>query len=391
MNVRNDRSGKMSQIEIVATSTFGLEAIVAQEIKALGYKDLQIENGKVTFFADRSAIPKANLWLRTADRVFVKVGEFKALTFEELFEKTKALPWEKWIPKLGSFPIYKAKSVKSKLFSLSDCQSIAKKAIVERLKQEYQVDWFEETGAQYPIQVSILKDLVTLLIDTSGVGLHKRGYREYGAEAPIKETLAAAMILLSRWDPSREFIDPLCGSGTIPIEAAMIGRNIAPGLQRNFVSEDWEVIPKELWKQARVEAMKAIEVNKDFRVLGSDIDGKALRQARENAEKAGVDDCVYFQKLPVQELQSRKKYGVIISNPPYGERLGDSKQVEALYRDMGKVFSQLDSWSYFIITSHLEFEKHFGKKADKNRKLYNARILTYLYQYLGPFPPRKRN
>ena len=381
----------MSNIEIVATSTFGLEAIVAQEIKDLGYKDVKIENGRVTFFADKSAIPKANLWLRTADRVFVKMGEFKVLTFEELFEKTQALPWEQWIPKQGKFPIYKAKSVKSKLFSLSDCQSIVKKAVVERLKEEYQVEWFEETGAQYPIQVSILKDVVTLLIDTSGVGLHKRGYREYGAEAPIKETLAAAMILLSRWDSSREFIDPLCGSGTIPIEAAMIGKNIAPGLQRSFVSEDWDRISHDLWKQARVDAMKAIHVEKDFRVLGSDIDGKALRQARQNAEKAGVDDCVYFQKLPVQELKSRKKYGVIISNPPYGERLGDLKQIETLYRDMGKAFSQLDSWSYFIITSHLEFEKFFGKKANKNRKLYNGRILTYLYQYFGPFPPRKRN
>lgn len=381
----------MSNIEIVATSTFGLEAIVAREIKDLGYQDVKIENGRVTFFADKSAIPKANLWLRTADRVFVKMGEFKALTFEELFEKTQALPWEQWIPKQGKFPIYKAKSVKSKLFSLSDCQSIVKKAIVERLKEEYQVEWFEETGAQYPIQVSILKDVVTLLIDTSGVGLHKRGYREYGAEAPIKETLAAAMILLSRWDYSREFIDPLCGSGTIPIEAAMIGKNIAPGLQRSFVSEDWDRISHDLWKQARVDAMKAIHVEKDFRVLGSDIDGKALRQARQNAEKAGVDDCVYFQKLPVQELKSRKKYGVIISNPPYGERLGDLKQIETLYRDMGKAFSQLDSWSYFIITSHLEFEKFFGKKANKNRKLYNGRILTYLYQYFGPFPPRKRN
>lgn len=380
----------MSNIEIIATSTFGLEAIVAQEIKDLGYKDVIIENGRVTFLADESAIPKANLWLRTADRVFVKIGEFKVLTFDELFEKTKALPWEQWIPKDGKFPIYKAKSVKSKLFSLSDCQSIVKKAVVEKLKKKHSVEWFDETGAEYPIQVSILKDVATLMIDTSGHGLHKRGYREYGNEAPIKETLAAAMILLSRWKPSREFIDPLCGSGTILIEAAMIGKNIAPGLKRNFVSENWERIPGDVWKQAKADAMRAINVEDDFRLLGSDIDEKALRQARQNAEKAGVDDCVYFQRLPVQELKSRKKYGVIISNPPYGERLGELKEVEALYKDMGKVFQELDSWSYFIITSHPEFEKFFGKKSDKNRKLYNGRILTYLYQYLGKLPPQRK-
>ena len=240
------------------------------------------------------------------------------------------------------------------------------------------------------MQISIVKDVATLLIDTSGVGLHKRGYREHGNEAPIKETLAAALVKLSRWDPSRELIDPLCGSGTILIEAAMIGKNIAPGLQRNFVSENWQRLGKELWKQEKVEAMRAMNVEKDFRILGSDIDGKALKQAKFNAEMAGVDDCVFFQKLPVQELRSRKRYGVIISNPPYGERLGEKKEVEALYRDMGRVFSKLNDWSFFIITSHSDFEKHFGKKADKNRKLYNGRIQTYLYQYFGPLPPKKR-
>ncbi|MCR1898975.1 class I SAM-dependent RNA methyltransferase [Irregularibacter muris] len=379
----------MSKIELVATSTFGLESIVAQEIKDLGYEDVQIENGRVTFVADEAAIPKANYWLRTADRVFVKMGEFKALSFEELFEKTKSLPWEDWIPEDGKFPIYKAKSVKSKLFSLSDCQSIVKKAVVEKLKEKHKIQWFEESGAEYPIQVAILKDVVTLLIDTSGEGLHKRGYRAHGNEAPIKETLAAALILLSRWKPSRELADPLCGSGTILIEAAMIGRNIAPGLQRHFVSESWNRVPKELWKQAKVEAMKAIDVDSDFRLLGSDIDPKALRQARQNAEMAGVDDCVYFQKLSVEEFKSRKKYGVIITNPPYGERLGEKKEVEDLYRMMGKAFRDLDSWSYFIITAHQDFEKLFGKKSDKNRKLYNGRLLTYLYQYFGPLPPRR--
>lgn len=381
----------MSKIELIATSTFGLEAIVAQEIRDLGYEDLKVENGKVTFVADEAAIPKANLWLRTADRVFVKMGEFKALSFEQLFDKTKALPWEEWIPKDGKFPVYKAKSVKSKLFSLSDCQSIVKKAVVEKLREAYPIEWFEETGEEYPIQISILKDVATLMIDTSGMGLHKRGYREYGNEAPIKETLAAALVKLSRWEPSRQLIDPLCGSGTILIEAAMIGKNIAPGLQRNFVSEHWHRLPKEMWKKAKVEAMRAIDVDKEFRILGSDIDGRALKQARANAEMAGVDDCIFFQKLPVQELRSRKKYGVIISNPPYGERLGEKKEVETLYRDMGRVFDQLDLWSFFIITSHLEFEKYFGKRADKNRKLYNGRILTYFYQYFGPLPPKIRD
>lgn len=381
----------MSNIELVATSTFGLESIVAGEIKDLGYGDLKIENGKVTFKASEEDIPKLNLWLRTADRVFVKMGEFKALTFDELFEKTKALPWESWIPKDGRFPIYKAKSINSKLFSLSDCQSIVKKAVVEKLKENYKVEWFEEKGAEYPIQISILKDVATLLIDTSGEGLHKRGYRQYGNEAPIKETLAAALVKLSRWDPSRELADPLCGSGTILIEAAMIGKNIAPGLQRKFVSQNWDRVPETLWKKSKVEAMKAMDVDRDFRILGSDIDPKALRQARQNAEKAGVDDCLYFQKLPVQEFKSRKKYGVIITNPPYGERIGEKKEVEELYRDMGRVFKELDLWSYFVITSHKDFQRYFGKKADKNRKLYNGRILTYLYQYFGPFPPRKRD
>lgn len=381
----------MDKIELIATSTFGLEAIVAQEVRDLGYSEVKVENGRVSFEADERAIPRTNLWLRTADRVFVKMGEFNALTFDELFEKTKALPWEEWIPADGKFPIYKAKSVKSKLYSLSDCQSIVKKAVVEKLKEKHGIQWFQESGAEYPIQVSILKDKVTLMIDTSGTGLHKRGYREHGNEAPIKETLAAAMVLLSRWKPGRELVDPLCGSGTILIEAAMIGKNIAPGLQRSFVSEKWQRITSEAWKRAKVEARLAMEVEKDFRILGSDIDGRALRQARTNAEMAGVDDCVFFQRLPVSELSSSKKYGVIISNPPYGERLGEKEETEELYRDMGRVFQSLDFWSYFIITSHPEFERFFGKKADKNRKLYNGRILTYLYQYFGPLPRRRRD
>lgn len=381
----------MGKIELIATSTFGLEALVAQEVRNLGYSEVKVENGRVTFQGEESAIPRANLWLRTADRVFIKMGEFEALTFDELFEKTKALPWEEWIPADGKFPIYKAKSVKSKLFSLSDCQSIVKKAVVEKLRRKHRIQWFQETGAEYPIQVSILKDRATLMIDTSGVGLHKRGYREHGNEAPIKETLAAALVLLSRWKPGRELVDPLCGSGTILIEAAMIGKNIPPGLQRSFVSEDWARIPAEEWKRARMEARFAIDVGKDFRILGSDVDGRSLRQARINTEMAGVDDCVFFQRLPVQQLSSKKKYGVIITNPPYGERLGERKETEELYRDMGRVFRSLDSWSYFIITSHPEFERFFGKRADKNRKLYNGRILTYLYQYFGPLSPRRED
>lgn len=318
-----------------------------------------------------------------------KGGEFEATTFDELFEKTKALPWSDYIPESASFPVAKAKSVRSKLFSLSDLQSVVKKAVVESMKKRYRKDWFEEDGPVYSIQVAILKDTVTLTIDSSGAALHKRGYRKLNNEAPIKETLAAGMILLAKWESSRALIDPMCGSGTIPIEAAMIGLNMAPGIRRSFVSEKWNIIPSAVWKEARAEAMDMLNYDTDIRILGSDTDGEVLRDARYNIHQFGLDDYIFVQKLPVQELKSGKKYGCIICNPPYGQRIGEKSGVEKLYRDMGRVFSSLDTWSYFILTSYPDFQGLFGRRADKNRKLYNGRLLCYYYQYIGPKPPRK--
>lgn len=377
------------KINLIATAAFGIESVVKDEIKNLGYEITEVENGKIRFTGPLEAIPRSNLWLRCADRVLLEIGRFKAITFDELFEKTKALPWENWIPEDGEFPAAKITSVKSTLYSKSDGQRIVKKAVVERLRSKYHEDWFPENRGKYPIHIQILKDEVTLSIDTSGSGLNKRGYREHGNEAPLKETISAALVYLSRWKPDRFFLDPLCGSGTIVIEAAMIGKNIAPGLKREFVSESWDFIPKELWDQARQEAQEAIN-DKEFLILGSDVDPDALKQSRINAELAGVTDYVAFQKLPVQSVETKKKYGVIITNPPYGERIGEEKEIQRLYRDMGKVFRGLDNWSYFVITGYDRFEKYFGEPSTKNRKLYNGDIKTHFYQYYGPLPPRKR-
>lgn len=378
----------MEQIELIATSTFGLESVVKREVLALGYEDIEVENGKVTFKCDEKAIPKANIWLRTADRVFLKMGEFKATSFEELFEKTKALPWEDWITEDGEFTVV-GKAVDSKLMSVPDCQSIVKKAVVEKLKTKYNTEWFKETGAKFTIQVSILKDIVTLTIDTSGEGLHKRGYRLESVEAPIKETLAAALVQLSFWNHERVLVDPFCGSGTIAIEAAMIGKNIAPGIQRNFVSEEWPRVKKEYWKDERISARKAIIQDRDLKIIASDIDKKAAKIAEENAFEIGVDDCIEFKTEDVLNLKLNDEYGVIISNPPYGERIGEKKEVEKLYRGIGKKFNKLDTWSIYILTSNTGFEKLYGKKADRRRKLFNGRIRVDYYQYYGPRPPRK--
>lgn len=378
----------MSKIELIATSTFGLEEMVKIEVRNLGYEKMSTENGKVTFEADEEAIPRTNIWLRTADRVFLKMGEFKATSFEELFEKTKALPWEKWIPENGKFPVT-GKSIKSQLFSVSDCQAIVKKAIVERLKKSYKTEWFKEDGAEFPVKVALLKDVVTLTIDTSGQGLHKRGYRAKATEAPLKETLAAAMVMISRWREDRVLIDPMCGSGTIAIEAAMIGKNIAPGLERKFVSEGWERIPKKAWKDARVEALKAIRQDVDIKIYASDMDEKAIEIAKDNAYEAGVDDYISFSVGDMARIKSDEKYGYIICNPPYGERLGERKEVQKLYQRMGKVFKKFDTWSTYIITSDEEFEKLYGKKASKKRKLYNGRLKTDYYQFFGPKPPKE--
>lgn len=379
----------MSKVELIATTTFGLESVVKREVQNLGYTDIKVENGKVMFTADKSAIPKANLWLRSADRVLLKMGEFKALTFEELFEKTKALPWEEWITEDGEFTVT-GKSVKSKLFSVSDCQAIVKKAVVEKLKTKYKTEWFKETGPKFTIQVSLLKDTATLTIDTSGEGLHKRGYRVNQVEAPLKETLAAALIQLSYWNEDRILLDPFCGSGTIPIEAAMIGKNIAPGLQRSFASEQWPRVGKQLWKEARVEALKLIKQDVKLNILASDINKEAIEIAKENAFEAGVDDCIKFSVMNATEINIKDKYGVIICNPPYGERLGEENEVNKLYKRLGKAFSKLDTWSIYVLTSNEKFEKLFGRKADKKRKLYNGRIKVDYYQFYGPKPSKNK-
>ncbi|WP_291562029.1 MULTISPECIES: THUMP domain-containing class I SAM-dependent RNA methyltransferase [unclassified Clostridium] len=364
---------------IVATTTFGLEAITAKELKELGYEDLKVENGKVTFEGDEMDIAICNIHLRTAERVFIKMAEFKATTFEELFQGTLKVNWGDLIPQDGKMHVI-GKSVKSTLFSVPDCQSIVKKAIVEKMKEKYNTNWFSEDGPIYKIEIALLKDLATLSIDTSGAGLHKRGYRENAGSAPLKETLAAAMVLLSKYDGSRILADPFCGSGTIAIEAAMIARNIAPGVNRKFESENWPNFDKEIWDQVRQGAKKA-ENNSELEILASDIDGRVLRTAMNNAIKAGVDDNIKFQKIPMQSFSSKKKRGIIITNPPYGERLLKEDEVKDLYMDFSKVYNNLDDWSCYILTSYEDFQKCFGKKADKNRKLYNGRLLCYYYQY----------
>lgn len=379
----------MQRVNLIATATFGLESIVAEEVRSLEYNDVKVENGKVEFTADLSAIPRTNLWLRTADRVKVKIGEFRAKTFDELFEKTKVLPWGDWIPVDGIFPV-EGKSVKSTLFSVSDCQAIVKKAVVESLKQKYKVSWFNETGPLYKIEVSLLKDIATLTIDTSGPGLHKRGYRDWIGQAPLKETMAAAMILLAHWTPDRPLIDPFCGSGTIPIEAALIGQNIAPGMNREFSSENWPVIPKNLWHQARAETHDLADYDRKLQIIGTDIDSEVLKVARRNAYEAGVDEQIHFQQMSATDISSSKKYGAIIGNPPYGERVGDLKNVERLYKEIGNAYKKLDTWSYYILTSHERFEQLFGQNATKKRKLYNGNIKVDYYQYFGPLPPKKK-
>ena len=319
----------------------------------------------------------------------MKMGTFTAVTFTELFDRTKALPWGDWIPEDGKFTVV-GKSVKSTLFSVSDCQAIVKKAVVEKLKEKYKTDWFDETGASYTIQVGILKDVVTLAIDTSGSGLHMRGYRASALDAPLKESLASAMVQLSYWRKDRILLDPFCGSGTIPIEAAMLARNIAPGLNRKFASEEWERIGKERWKQARKEAYQAIDYDVMPEIYGSDIDPAAIELAKANAELAGVDDCITFEVKPSQEIVLPGKYGVLISNPPYGERIGELKEVENMYRALGATMQTDPTWSTYIITSMEYFESLFGRKADRKRKLFNGRIKTDYYQYEGPRPPKKQ-
>ena len=367
-----------------------MEAVLKREIQKLGYDILKVEDGKVTFAGDEAAIVRANIFLRTTERILIKIGSFKATTFDELFEGTKALPWEQFIPEDGKFWVAKATSIKSKLFSPSDIQSIMKKAMVDRLKKKYNVNWFPEDGASFPLRVTIMKDVVTVGLDTSGDSLHKRGYRQATVKAPITETLAAALIMLTPWKWDRILVDPFCGSGTFPIEAAMIGANIAPGMNRSFSAEDWmHLIPKKAWYDAANEAEDQIRRDIEMDIQGYDIDPGAIKAAMENARLAEVDHLIHFQQRPVSQLSHRKKYGFVITNPPYGKRLEEEEDMPALYREIGEAFSHLDSWSFYLITAFDQAERYLGRKADKNRKIYNGMMKTYFYQYMGPKPPRR--
>ena len=379
----------MDTYNIIATSPFGLESCVKHEAIDLGFKNIKTFDSKVEFTGGASDIVKANLWFRCAGRILIKIGEFKAATFDELFEGTKSLPWGDIIPADARFTVT-GKAVRSTLMSVPDCQSIVKKAIVEKMKEKHKVSWFDETGADYTVQVSILKDIATLTIDTTGFGLHKRGYRENAVDAPLKEILAAAMIYLSFWNKERILLDPFCGSGTIPIEAAMIARNIAPGLNSRFACERWAQIDQKLWKEARIEAYQSIDTESKLQIYGSDIDENAIKTARENAEKAGVDDSICFSVQPLSKLTLPGDYGVLIANPPYGERLSDLAETEELYRELGKLMRTNETWSTYVITSMEYFEKLFDRKADSKRKLFNGRIKTDYYQFYGPRPPKAR-
>ena len=381
----------MKYIELIAPCHFGLESVLRREILDLGYEISKVEDGRVTFLGDAEAICRANIFLRTAERILLKVGEFRAVTFEELFEKTKALAWEAYVPANGKFWVTKAASVKSKLFSPSDIQSIMKKAMVERLKKVYHQEWFPEDGASYPVRVFLMKDVVTIGIDTSGVSLHKRGYRQLSSKAPITETLAAALIMLTPWRRDRILVDPFCGSGTFPIEAAMMAANIAPGMNRSFTAEQWtNLIPRKLWYESVEEASDLMEDQIEVDIQGYDIDGDVVKAARQNAADAGVDHLIHFQQRPVSQLRHPKKYGFIITNPPYGERLEEREALPELYRTFGESFRRLEDWSAYMITSYDEAERYFGRKADKNRKIYNGMIKTYFYQFMGPKPPRRQ-
>ncbi|MCR5677688.1 MAG: class I SAM-dependent RNA methyltransferase [Agathobacter sp.] len=381
----------MKTFQLIVPCHFGLEAVTKREIYDLGYEITRVEDGRITFEGDAEAICRANVFLRTAERVLLQVGRFHAETFDELFEGIKALPWEKYIPQDGKFWVTKASSIKSKLFSPSDIQSIAKKAMVERMKQHYHVNWFPEDGAPYPVRIFLMKDEVTVALDTSGDSLHKRGYRTLSSRAPITETLAAALIMLTPWHADRILVDPFCGSGTFPIEAAMMAANIAPGMNRDFTAAQWtNLIERQLWYDTVEEARDQINTDVDVDIQGYDIDGEVVKAARENAQRAGVDHLIHFQQRAVADLRHPKKYGFIITNPPYGERLEDKEDLPYLYTQIGDVYRGLDSWSMYMITSYEDAEKYVGRKADKNRKIYNGMIKTYFYQFMGPKPPKRK-
>ena len=381
----------MRRFELIAPCHFGMEAVLKKEIIDLGYDITEVADGRITFYGDEEALCRANVFLRTAERILIKIGSFHAETYEELFQGTKALPWEDYIPVDGRCWVAKAASVKSKLFSPSDIQSVMKKAIVDRLRSLYHVNWMEETGASFPLRVFLMKDEVVVGLDSTGESLHKRGYRKLTAKAPIAENLAAALIMLTPWNKSRILVDPFCGSGTFPIEAAMMASNMAPGMNRSFTAESWEhIVGKRNWYDALDEAGELVDLHVETDIQGYDIDDAMVNIARENARLAGVDHLIHFQRRSVEQLSHPKKYGFIITNPPYGERLQDKDEMPALYKIIGERYKALDSWSLYMITAYDQAEKYIGRKADKNRKIYNGMMKTYYYQFMGPKPPKQR-
>jgi putative N6-adenine-specific DNA methylase len=377
----------MTKFELIATTPMGLEAVLSRELKSLGYEDQLVENGRVTFYGNEKDICIANLWLRTAGRILVKMGEFEARTFDQLFEVTKALAWPDWIPNDGEFPV-DGRSHKSQLSSVPACQGIVKKAIVEKMKQRYNTEWFPESGPRYVAEVTLLNDIATLTLDTTGTGLHKRGYRIETTEAPLRESLAAAMVLLSRWRPERPLYDPFCGSGTILIEAALIGWNIAPGLRRTFNAQKWPSVTAPMWDEAREEAYDLLKDDNPMNIVGSDIDREAIQTALANLKSAGMSKDIKLNILPVSDIRPEGDYGCIITNPPYGERIGTTPEIVKLTKELAHVAKQLENWSHFVITADKDFETRFGQKADKKRKLFNGQIECTYYQYFGPLPPR---
>ena len=381
----------MDKFELIAPCHFGMEAVLKREIKDLGYEIVSVDNGKVMFAGDAAAIARSNIFLRTTERILIKIKSFHAETFDDLFEGVKEVPWERYLPENAKFWVTKANSVSSKLFSPSDIQRIVKKAMVERLKTVYKKEWFSEDGASYPLRISILKDEVTIGLDTTGVSLHKRGYRQFTAPAPVTETLAAALILLTPWKRDRILVDPFCGSGTIPIEAAMIAADMAPGMNREFLAENWtNLIPKKAWYEAVTEANDRIVEPEEINIQGYDIDGEVVKMARKNAELAGVEQYIHFQERDVANFSAHKKYGFVISNPPYGERLSSKEEMYQLYRTIGEAMKRADTWSYYFLSGYEDAERAIGKKATKNRKIYNGMLKTYYYQFMGPKPPFRK-
>ncbi|WP_217807187.1 THUMP domain-containing class I SAM-dependent RNA methyltransferase [Tuberibacillus sp. Marseille-P3662] len=377
----------MSKIKLIATTAMGLESVAKRELLNLGYRDFEVENGKITLKGDFKDICYLNLWLRTVARIKWEIGTFEATSFDELFEKTKALPWAEILPEDAEFPVV-GKSVKSQLHSVPDCQAIVKKAIVENLKASYNTSWFEEKGPFYKIEVALHKDQATLSIDTTGRGLHIRGYRYYHSEAPLKETLAAAMIYLTNWTPDKPFVDPFCGSGTLPIEAAMIGQNIAPGFNRDFISEQWPNIDRTLWDRARQEVEDVADYDRVLDITGHDIDHRMIELSTSNAQEVGLHDVIRFKQMQVTDFNTQTSSGYMVGNPPYGERMNERKQVAELYQQMGKVLNDYPTWSFYFLTSHPDFETLFGRQASKKRKLFNGTIETHYYQFFGKKSPK---